>query len=275
MNISQRGIDLILKSEGKKTKLPDGRYKAYLDTLAKPPVWTVYCGLTRSVTKDTVITVDDGERMFAKELAVYEDAVERLVKVPLNQHQFDALVSFTYNCGAGEDGLAGSTLLKVLNQGKYDQVPAQLKRWKYAGGVEYAGLVTRRAAEAALFMKPMSAPASVAVEEGEDVPIDQAIPQRVEPAAGSVREAVATSWTIRGAATAIGGAFMNLYNWALSGAQEAGAEAAKLNTSFGPWEALFVALKANLPLLAAGFVVAGCGIVIIRRLSAAREGRIG
>ena len=275
MEISQRGIDLILKSEGKKTKLPDGRYKSYLDTLAEPPVWTVYCGLTKGVTKDTIVTVEEGDRMFAKELAIYEDAVESLVKVPLNQNQFDALTSFVYNCGPGQDGLAGSTLLKVLNKGKYDQVPAQLKRWTHSGGVERAGLVTRRAAEAALFMEPVKAAKPTEVADDEEVPVELAIPQRVEPAKGSLGEAVVSSWTIRGAASALGGALLSIYNWALSGAEEAGAEAVKLKTSLGPWDALFAALKVNLPVLAASFVIAGCGIVIARRLMAAREGKVG
>src|SRR5688572_28060470 len=118
MDTSQRGVELIVSFEGKKIRLPDGRYKAYLDTLAKPPVPTIYCGLTKGVAMGMVITEEQGERMFAKELALYEDAIERLVKVPLNQNRFDALVSFTYNCGIG--ALSKSTLLKELNKGNYD-----------------------------------------------------------------------------------------------------------------------------------------------------------
>lgn len=76
-------------------------------------------------------------------------AIKSQVKVPLNQHQFDALVSFVYNVGVGNFG--SSTLLKVLNQKQYDEVPAQLNRWVFASSQRLAGLVTRRKAEGTLF----------------------------------------------------------------------------------------------------------------------------
>jgi lysozyme len=76
-------------------------------------------------------------------------AVRSRVTVPLSQCQFDALVSFAYNVGAG--AFAGSTLLRLLNGGAYDAVPAQLARWTKAGGRTLPGLARRRAAEGALF----------------------------------------------------------------------------------------------------------------------------
>lgn len=78
-----------------------------------------------------------------------QDAVDSLVKVSLNQNQFDALVSFTFNVGEG--ALSSSTLLKVLNAGDYKAVPAELKKWVHAGGTVVPGLVNRRNAEAALW----------------------------------------------------------------------------------------------------------------------------
>jgi lysozyme len=69
--------------------------------------------------------------------------------VPLKQGQYDALVSFTYNEGAGR--LQSSTLLKVLNAGDYAAVPAEFIKWVFGGGVKLPGLVTRRSAEAAMF----------------------------------------------------------------------------------------------------------------------------
>jgi lysozyme len=71
------------------------------------------------------------------------------VTVPLTQGQYDALVSFTYNEGAGR--LQSSTLLKDLNAKEYGAVPGQLAEWVYGGGVKLPGLVTRRAAEARSF----------------------------------------------------------------------------------------------------------------------------
>lgn len=276
MDISPRGIEFIVSFEGKHKLLSDGTYKAYLDTLAKPNVWTIYCGLTKGVGPNTCVTEEQGNAMFRKELAIYEDAVEKHVKVPLNQNQFDALVSFVYNCGP--NALKTSTLLKRLNAGKYAEVPAQLARWNKAGGKVWPGLTRRRAAEGALFMEPAEIDAPehivVRVEEGREITLPEtAMPQRVEESKPPVRDVMASSWTIRGALAAVGGTLVQIYDWSLSGASEAGVEAVKLKTALGPWEALFAALKANMALLAAGFVLVGCGVVVARRIHDHREGR--
>jgi lysozyme len=76
-------------------------------------------------------------------------SVRRLIKVPLNQHQLDALISFTFNCGEGS--LAASTLRKRLNRGEYKAVPSELNKWVMSGGKRLPGLVRRRKAEGALF----------------------------------------------------------------------------------------------------------------------------
>jgi len=78
-----------------------------------------------------------------------EQTVNNGVKVALNQNQFDALVSFTFNVGGAS--FNGSTLLKVLNQGQYAQVPDQLRRWNKAGGKVVQGLVNRRENEVKLW----------------------------------------------------------------------------------------------------------------------------
>lgn len=75
--------------------------------------------------------------------------VRRLIKVPLKQHQLDALVSFTFNCGEG--ALASSTLRKRLNRGEYAAVPQELNKWVMSGGRRLEGLIRRRKAEGALF----------------------------------------------------------------------------------------------------------------------------
>jgi len=69
--------------------------------------------------------------------------------MPMSQHQFDALVSWTFNLGPSN--LNSSTMLKVLNKGDYEDVPAQIKRWNKAGGKVLEGLTRRREAEALLF----------------------------------------------------------------------------------------------------------------------------
>ena len=78
-------------------------------------------------------------------------SVRQLIKVPLNQQQFDALVSFTFNCGGS--ALASSTLRKRLNRREYAAVPSELNKWVLSGGKRLPGLVRRRKAEGALFSR--------------------------------------------------------------------------------------------------------------------------
>ena len=85
----------------------------------------------------------------AQDVKPAEQAVGGGVKVALSQNQFDALVSFAFNVGNG--AFLGSTLLKVLNQGQYDQVPTQLLRWTRSGGQVVQGLVNRRQNEIKLW----------------------------------------------------------------------------------------------------------------------------
>lgn len=79
--------------------------------------------------------------------------VRDMVTVRLNQNQHDALVSFTYNVGAG--AFMSSTLLRKLNAGEYSAVPSEMSRWVKAGGITLPGLVRRRKAEANLFTTPV------------------------------------------------------------------------------------------------------------------------
>jgi lysozyme len=91
------------------------------------------------------ITLAQGEALLASDVLASETAVVRLVKVPLTQGQFDALVDFVFNLGAGR--LASSTLLSYLNQRRYAAAAWQLLAWDHAGGLENAGLKARREAE--------------------------------------------------------------------------------------------------------------------------------
>lgn len=103
-------------------------------------------------TKAKKFTEAEGRAILAKDLAAVEAQIRGAVSVPLNENQFGALVSFTYNLGAGN--LAGSTLLKKLNNGDYAGAAAEFGKWVNANGQKLDGLVKRRAAERALFLSP-------------------------------------------------------------------------------------------------------------------------
>lgn len=100
----------------------------------------------------------DAITILKRDLAQYERAVTDAVKVPVTENQFGALVSFTYNLGPGN--LRSSTLLRKLNAGDYAGAAGEFGKWVKAGGKTLNGLVRRRAAERALFEKPVVIPAA-------------------------------------------------------------------------------------------------------------------
>ena len=94
-------------------------------------------------------TREECDQVFFEDMAGFEMAVRRLVKVPLTPYQFDALVSFTYNCGEGN--LKKSTLLKKVNASDFKGAAEEFKKWNKGGGKVLPGLTRRRASEALLF----------------------------------------------------------------------------------------------------------------------------
>jgi lysozyme len=100
------------------------------------------------------LTDQEALDLLSQDVQPAEQTVNNGVKVPLDQNQFDALVSFTFNVGGG--AFTSSTLLKVLNQSQYDQVPDQLRRWNKAGGKVVQGLVNRRENEVDLWNTPVA-----------------------------------------------------------------------------------------------------------------------
>lgn len=108
--------------------------------------WTIGWGHTgREVVKGLKWTQAQADAAFEKDLLRFESRVARLVKVPLTQGQYDALVLFDYNTGS----LDTSTLLKLLNRHDYAGAQAQFARWNKNDGKVMRGLVRRRAAEVA------------------------------------------------------------------------------------------------------------------------------
>lgn len=105
----------------------------------------------RKVTlRDAAISEADADKLLDKMLVKYEDAVNRYVQVPINQNQFDALVSFCYN--VGQENLRNSTLLKKVNAKDFKGAADQFLRWNRAGGKVLAGLTKRRTDERKLFL---------------------------------------------------------------------------------------------------------------------------
>ena len=141
MKTSSKGVSLIKQFEG-------CRLKAYKCAAG---VWTIGYGHTAGVKDGDTITQETAEAYLRNDLAIYEKAVEKYDAIyHFNQNQFDALVSFTYNCGSGN--------LKNLTQsGKrtITQISTIIPFYCKAGGVVLRGLVRRRAAEKELFDTPI------------------------------------------------------------------------------------------------------------------------
>jgi len=139
MKISQNGLELIKHFEGCELEA----YKCAAG------VWTIGYGHIKTAVEGMTISQSYADELLDGEIVEYEDYVNAAVTAPLSQDQFDALVSWTFNLGNGN--LNASTMLKVLNRGEYEEVPAQMKRWNKAGGKVLEGLIRRREAEANLF----------------------------------------------------------------------------------------------------------------------------
>jgi lysozyme len=152
MQLSNAGIDLIKRSEG-------FRSHTYLDVNGFPTIGYGH-RILPTESFPGAIAETQAAAILATDLRVAEQAVERVVKVPLTQGQFDALVDFCFNLGG--ERLAASTLLKVLNGGRYQDAAEQLLRWDLAGGQVNAGLKTRRQAECALWNSATAAQAVAA-----------------------------------------------------------------------------------------------------------------
>lgn len=117
-------------------------------------VWTVGYGHTRGVTPNTPpIGEARAELLLEQDVAEAEGAVQRAVLAVLNDNQFSALVSLCFNIGPG--AFRRSTLAMRLNAGDYAGAANEFPRWRYAGGKVLEGLVKRREAEKALFLRPI------------------------------------------------------------------------------------------------------------------------
>ncbi len=141
MKLSFTGLRLIQHFEGFEPQL-------YRDAAG---YWTIgYGHLVRERESfRNGITQAQATQLLQQDVRVAERAVSRLIKVPLTQSQFDALVSFTFNLGSG--ALQRSTLRRKVNGYYHQEVPSEFLRWVWAGGRKLKELLRRRQAEAALY----------------------------------------------------------------------------------------------------------------------------
>ena len=174
MKISDEGLRLIRSFEGYHTRLKDGSCAAYLCPARVP---TIGWGCTEGVKLGMVWTEQEAEDALRREIAKFEAIVAKHVTVEINQNERDALISLAYNIGEGGrdrrgkiiPGFSTSSVLKRLNKGDRVGAARAFPLWNKGGGRVLPGLVSRRAREAALFLKPVEAP---------DEPF---MPQAVEP----------------------------------------------------------------------------------------------
>jgi lysozyme len=149
LRLSDAGANLIKHFEGCLEKVAGG-YRAYY---CPANCLTIGHGHTnhhgRLFKVGEVWTKEECDDAFLEDMIGFEDAVKRLVTVKLQPYQFDALVSFTYNCGEGN--LKKSTLLKKVNDGDFEGAALEFHKWNKANGKALAGLTRRRASESLLF----------------------------------------------------------------------------------------------------------------------------
>ncbi len=162
MNMNEAGLAIIRNAEGL-------RLRAYRDATG---IWTIGYGHTAAAGEPKVvgglaITREEAETTLARDVATFAKGVAAAVTVSLNDDQFSALVSFAYNVGLGN--FRGSSVLKAVNAGDFEAVPRRLGLWVKAGGRTLGGLVKRRAAEAALFMKQDGVEGSIDTPRGKPV----------------------------------------------------------------------------------------------------------
>lgn len=142
-HVTEEGLNLIKRFEGFSPKI-------YICPAGYPTIGYGHVMLAHEREQFAAgITQAEATELLRKDVRIAERAVLRLISVPLADGQFDALVSFTFNLGAG--ALQCSTLRRKVNRGEHQAVPAELVKWVWAAGKRMPGLVRRRKAEALVY----------------------------------------------------------------------------------------------------------------------------
>ena len=138
-HVTEAGLDLIKRFEGFSPKI-------YICPAGYPTIGYGHVVLAHEQDQfATGITQAEATELLRKDVRIAERAVLRLISVPLTDGQFDALISFTFNLGAG--ALQRSTLRRKANRGEHESVPAELMKWVWAAGKKLPGLIRRRRQE--------------------------------------------------------------------------------------------------------------------------------
>ncbi len=143
MSISKEGIELIKRFEqfrATKYLCPAGFYTIGYGHVLKP-----------HQSNWQEITKSQAESLLQQDILLAKAAVLRNITSPLNRYQLGALVSFTFNVGAG--ALQRSTLRQKINAFEHHLVESELQKWVFANGIKLPGLINRRQQEALLYYK--------------------------------------------------------------------------------------------------------------------------
>ncbi len=148
-HVTEAGLDLIKRFEGFSPKI-------YICPAGYPTIGYGHVVLAHEQDQFAGgVTQAEATELLRKDVRIAERAVLRLISVPLTDGQFDALVSFAFNLGAG--ALQRSTLRRKVNRGEHEGVPEELMKWVWAAGKKLPGLVRRRQAEGVAYASEPSA----------------------------------------------------------------------------------------------------------------------
>jgi len=193
MTINTEGLALLKNFEGFAEVRDDPNVAwAYWDNIGK--VWTGPWGFTDGVKDGDHWTRSEADALLIQLLVPYEQAVRDACTIEPNENQFAALVVCAWNIGKA--GIAKSSMIKAHNRADFQSAARSFGLWNKAGGKAIAGLTRRRAAEAALYLKPVSVHGAA--------PVALPMPQQVDPESSLARSPIIATSTIAGTTATIG-----------------------------------------------------------------------
>jgi len=184
--MNEAGLQLLKEFEG-------FRSNAYLCPAGVP---TIGFGFTLGVKLGDKITKAQAEKRLKQELRAYEDAVLKACSIEPNENELAAMTCLAWNIGIS--GFQKSSVIKAHNRGDHQAAARAFSLWNKAGGVVYAGLTRRRAAEAALYLTPMPDDVS---DPAEGPALD--MPQSVDAEKPMTRSTIATAGTATAAVSTV------------------------------------------------------------------------